>query len=112
MRIVKTDAINTFGIVSWGLIILSAGTVAVSIPINDHITRVVTVASNEIGWRLVGLNSGKLATLKFVAPSKIINISGNNFNRVDISWNWELYSKLLIFKIIIIQTSISDASKE
>ena len=49
IKIVKTDAIKTFGIVSCGLITLSAGTVAVSIPINDHITRVVTVTSNEIG---------------------------------------------------------------
>ena len=48
-KIVKTDAINTLGIVFCGLITLSAGTVAVSIPTNDHITSVVTVASNEIG---------------------------------------------------------------
>ena len=112
MRIVKTDAIKTFGMVSWGLITLSAGTVAVSMPINDHITRVVTVASNEIGCRSVGLNSGRLSILKFAAPRKIIKIRGNNFNRVEISWNLELFSKLLIFRIIIIHTRSRDASNE
>ena len=82
---VITDAIKTFGIVSCGLITLSAGTVAVSIPINDHITKVVTVAINEIGWRLVGFSSGKLLRLKFDAPSKTINIRGSNFNKVEIN---------------------------
>ena len=91
---------------------MSAGTVAVSMPINDHITRVVTVASNEIGLRSVGLISGRLSILKFAAPRKIMKIKGNNFNKVEINWNFELFSKLLIFKRTIIHTRASDASNE
>ena len=48
-RIVMTDAIKTLGIVFLGSIKFSAGTVAVSIPIKDHITKVVVVANTVNG---------------------------------------------------------------
>ncbi len=82
---VSTEDIKTFGIVSRGLITLSAGTVAVSIPINDHITSVVTVPSKAIGCVFVGLNSGKFELSKLVNPKKIIKISGSSLSTVEIT---------------------------
>ena len=75
--------IKTFGIVSFGLMTLSAGTVAVSIPMKDHITNVVTVAINVNGCMLLGFRAGKFATSKFVTPKAMIKIKGSSFNRVE-----------------------------
>ena len=84
-RIVITDAINTLGIVLVGSITLSAGMVAVSIPIKDHMTNVVTVAIKDIGFSGVGLTSGRFDKLKFVNPIIIIKNNGRSFKIVDTS---------------------------
>ena len=86
------------GIVFSGSTILSAGTVAVSIPIKDHITKVVTVANSATGCRSVGFTGGKISGCMLEKPNTIINIKGNIFRNVVTTWNVPLLSILRIFR--------------